>query len=470
MIRVPDNILESFENLLVHEPVPVGLRPFYRKWLRYYFDFCHKYQHDISSRESLEPFIEKLSEKNQPSNLKRQASHTISIFYKLCHTSQVLRDRQVPSVPTAHQKSENPPKLSGPDDPSLSLKPVGETGDSISSRRVVLPVEGSDEPKLTNADWTAIFDGLKHEITIRHYSPKTLRSYSSWARQLQIFTKSKDPRLLTSADVKDFLTFLAVERCVSASSQNQAFNALLFVFRHILKKSYDGFDNVPRAKRKPYIPVVLSRQEINSILANLSPPYDLVVKLLYGCGLRLFECLKLRVQDINFDTLVLTIHDGKGKKDRTVPLPETILPDLKDHLQSLISLHDQDLQNGYAGTFLVHALEKKFQNAARELPWQWFFPAKSLTYVPEEDGCRRYHLHESHVQKAIRAAVKKSRLTKRASAHTFRHSFASHLLQANYDIRTIQEMLGHSDIRTTMIYTHTIKSTTKKDRKSPLDF
>jgi site-specific recombinase XerD len=136
----------------------------------------------------------------------------------------------------------------------------------------------------------------------------------------------------------------------------------------------------------------------------------------------------------------------------------------------VIQLHEQDLENGYAGTFLIHALEKKYQNAAKELLWQWFFPAKSLTYVPEEDGCRRYHLHETHVQKAIRSAVKKARLTKRASAHTFRHSFASHLLQANYDIRTIQKMLGHSDIRTTMIYTHTITSTTKKDRQSPLDF
>jgi len=165
-----------------------------------------------------------------------------------------------------------------------------------------------------------------------------------------------------------------------------------------------------------------------------------------------------------------TIHDGKGKKDRTVPLPETILPELKAQLESVITLHQKDLEAGYAGTFLVDQLGKKYKNAARELAWQWFFPGKSLTFVPDTKEYRRYHLHLTHVQKAIKGAVKRAKIPKRASAHTFRHSFASHLLQANYDIRTIQELLGHSDVRTTMIYTHTIKSQTIKEAKSPLDF
>jgi integron integrase len=227
---------------------------------------------------------------------------------------------------------------------------------------------------------------------------------------------------------------------------------------------------VVRAKTKPYIPTVLSREEIDAIFAVLSCPYDLVVKLLYGCGLRLFECLNLRVQDLNFDTLIVTVHNGKGKKDRTVPLPEKIVPELKEHLDSVIFTHQGDLKSGFAGTFLPNLLEKKYQNAAIDLNWQWFFPAKTLTLVPETQVYKRYHLHKSHVQKAIKKAVSRAQLTKRASAHTFRHSFASHLLQANYDIRTIQELLGHSDVRTTMIYTHTIKSQTKKEAKSPLDF
>lgn len=204
-------------------------------------------------------------------------------------------------------------------------------------------------------------------------------------------------------------------------------------------------------------------------MKHLAPPYDLVVKMLYGCGLRLLECLKMRVQCFNFDMGVLTVHDGKGQKDRTVPLPEPILPELQAQIEYLKDLHQQDLDRKYAGGFLVNALEKKYPQAAREFVWQWFFPATNLTNIPASGEYRRYYLHETQVQKAIKAAVGKARICKRASAHTFRHSFASHLLQANFDIRTIQELLGHSDLQTTMIYTHTVKSRTIKEARSPLD-
>ena len=185
--------------------------------------------------------------------------------------------------------------------------------------------EGS---RLTNADWAPVYEGLTSEIRLRHYSPKTLKSYRSWVRQLQNYTRSKDFHLLSTSDVKDFLTFLAVKRNVSASSQNQAFNALLFLFKNVLKKEFGEIKDVPRAKRKPYIPVVLSREEIDTIISKLADPFDLMVKLLYGCGLRLSECVNLRVGCLNFDTGILTVHDGKGKKDRTVPLPETLIPEL----------------------------------------------------------------------------------------------------------------------------------------------
>ena len=279
----------------------------------------------------------------------------------------------------------------------------------------------------------SVYNDLKFEIKIRHYSPSTLKTYTGWARRFQNFTKSKEPQLLVDSDVKDFLTHLAVDRKVAASTQNQAFNALLFLFRHVIKTEFGELKDIPRAKRKPYIPVVLSREEIDAVISKLSCPFGLIAKLLYGCGLRLFECMHLRINDVNFDTGMLTVHDGKGKKDRTVPLPEKIVPELKDHLESVIDLHQEDLRSGYAGAFLPSSIEKKYKNAARELAWQWFFPAKTLTFVADKNEYRRYYLHKTHVQKAIKRTVGNAKIPKRASAHTFRHSFASHLLQANYD-------------------------------------
>ena len=432
MLKIPSVIEARFEAALAEKAVPQRLNFHYKKWLRYYLDFCHKYQLDKSANQSLSDFVKKLREKRQNDQQQKQAAHAISIFYEIGRLKSNKKISSREKIGVSPTKKEH-------------LKPTG-------------------------ADWKPVYDNLYAEIKIRHYSPKTLRAYKGWLRQFQNYSQSKDPGSLSSTDVKDFLTFLAVKKKVSASSQNQAFNALLFLFRHVLKKEFGEIKDIPRAKRKPYIPVVLSRDEIDRIISNLSSPFDLIVKLLYGCGLRLFECMNLRVGCFNFDTGILTVHDGKGKKDRTVPLPETLISELKDHLETVIALHQKDLASEYAGSFLPDLLGKKYKNAANELVWQWFFPAKKLTFVPDEKVFRRYHLHETHLQKQIKKAVNKAKIPKRASAHTFRHSFASHLLQANYDIRTIQELLGHSDVRTTMIYTHTIKSQTKKEAKSPLDF
>jgi integron integrase len=356
-----------------------------------------------------------------------------------------------------------------PREPSTSLNASagGKAPDQPSPR----PVSSSNDAHTARGvSWIAAYTRLANDIRLRHYSPKTLKAYRQWVRHFQTFTRRQDPAALSSTDVREFLTWLAVQRQVSASTQNQAFNALLFFDRHVLNKEFGKVEGVVRAKRKPYVPVVLSRGEIGTILQHLPPPDDLVVKLLYGCGLRVSECVQLRVQCFNVEAGVLTIHDGKGGKDRTVPLPETMLPELQAQLEALKDLHQRDLERNYAGVFLVNALESKYTHAAKECIWQWFFPAKQLTSVQKTEEYRRYHLHPTHLQKAIKNAVGNARIYKRASAHTFRHSFASHLLQANYDIRTIQELLGHSDVRTTMIYTHTVKSVTMKEAKSPLDF
>jgi integron integrase len=430
MLKIPEILLKKYQMLLDRENVPSQEHSSFEKWLRYYLDFCKKYQHPYSEPESLELFIDKLRGKKQDLAKQTQAKQAILLYY-----SGISRKK--PGLESGNEIRETVASFNKP--PGLS-------------------------------PWEVAMKSLGDEIKLRHYSPKTFKSYSVWIDKLKYFTKIKLPETLTASDVKAFLTFLAVERKVSASSQNQAFNALLFFFRHVLHKEFGKIDGVVRAKKKPYIPVVLSRGEIDRIIKNLIYPYDLVVKLLYGCGLRLTECMTLRINNFNFDFNVLTIHDGKGKKDRTVPLPETIKDELLNHLDRVINLHDIDTRDGYNGVFLPGRLGIKYPNAGKELPWQWFFPARELTYVPETNESRRSFHHVTHVQKAIKRAVRKSKILKRASAHTFRHSFASHLLQANYDIRTIQELLGHSDVRTTMIYTHTIKSKTLKEPKSPLDF
>ncbi|MBI4686563.1 MAG: integron integrase [Nitrospirae bacterium] len=317
--------------------------------------------------------------------------------------------------------------------------------------------------------WDKIISNLAAEIKTRHYSRKTLKAYADWSRKFQGFLHNKPPDELSEADVKAYLTYLAVNCKVSASTQNQAFNALLFLYRHIIKKDFGDHKDIPRAKKSKYIPVVLSRKEINAVLKHLEHPYALVVKLLYGCGLRLFECVKLQVKNFNFDAGILTLH-GKGSKDRTVPIPQKIMPELTEQFEAIRKLHDDDIAADYAGVFLESQLEKKYPKAAKEFIWQWFFPQQSLTFVEETKERRRYHLHDRYVQEALYEAVRRARLTKRVTSHTFRHSFATHLLQANYDIRTIQELLGHSDVRTTMIYTHCVPSRTLKEMKSPLDF
>ncbi len=502
MLTVPPDLAHRYDDALERAAIEPVHQVYYRRWLRYYLDFCEKYRYNPADRNSLPHFDRKLHEKRQSEWLRGQARHAVSLYYDMIGRSgctpasaampidtqaaQAESRAEAPEFPirppNAHPPSLSPaspaadmlqaPLLSQPAHAPKAAPPSRASMRSVSpAPRSAGDAATSDiAPKRAGASWVWLYDRLESAIKVRHYSVKTLHAYRSWARQLQNFTKSMDPNLLSMEDVKAFLSALAVERHVSASSQNQAFNALLFLFTHVLEKEFGKVEGVVRAKRRPYIPVVLSRDEVDRLLGHLSDPYDLVAKLLYGCGLRLFECLKLRVQDLNFDMKVLTVHDGKGKKDRTVPIPERVTEQLRLQLDEVRRIHREDLASGYAGTFLPDALALKYRNAARELSWQWLFPAKALTLVPDEQVYRRYHLHETHVQKAIRQAVRESGIAKRVSPHTLRHSFASHLLQANYDIRTIQELLGHSDVKTTMIYTHTVRSVTLKEAKSPLDF
>lgn len=486
MLNISPEIFKQFDTILKQKAVPFSARADYRKWLRYYLDFRAKYSLPDSRSEQVRLFVEKLREKNQTSKQQEQAAHALSLFF-----ASQRQDVHVssPSDETAPSQSFPAPTTSNPDhekdaqNSSLQLVNTSTTQDEKKTPSVSVSPEPSlplatggkrfDEwrslKKSKSPEWDKLITNLAAEITTRHYSRKTLKTYVDWGRKFQGFLRHKSPLDLSSTDVKEYLTYLAVKCKVSSSTQNQAFNALLFLFRHILKKDFGEHKDIPRAKKSSYIPVVLSRREIDDVVKHLEHPYNLVIKLLYGCGLRLFECVKLRVQNFNFDDGILTVH-GKGGKDRTVPIPQTIMPELTAQFEVIKKLHDEDLAMGYAGVFLDDQLEKKYPSAAKNFIWQWFFPQQSLTFVAEAKELRRYHLHETHVQQALYEAVRRAKLTKRVTSHTFRHSFATHLLQANYDIRTIQTLLGHSDVRTTMIYTHCVPSKTIKETKSPLDF
>jgi integron integrase len=496
MFIIASQLQQQFFAALRQQAMPPTQHVAYLKWLRYYLDFCQKYNQPSNSRDSLPRFLAKLQEKQQTLDQQAQATDAITLYYVLTAEPPMRADasphktiarpapRSTPppkppaapnttqtSPPSAHTVPApiaNRPPTAQPCVPAPLAPAVNLTTVAVLAAPASIGQPGGISP--TGASWQAEYASLTNTIQLRHYSRRTLRTYVQWVRRFQAFTRSKPPAVLSSEDVKAFLTHLAVKRQVSASSQNQAFNALLFFFRHVLHKEFGPLNGVVRAKRKRYIPVVLSRPEIDAILAQLTSPYTLVVKLLYGCGLRLFECLNLRIHCLNFEAGILTVHDGKGQKDRTVPLPQTIITELRTHLTTVKVLHQEDLQHQYAGVMLPHALALKYKHAAREWRWQWVFPAIELTPIPDTQELRRYHLHESLVQKAIKVAVEQAGLTKRASAHTFCHCFASHLLQAHYDIRTIQTLLGHSDIRTTLIYTQTVPSVTLKTAQSPLDF
>lgn len=508
MIKIESELLKKYIFELKRRSISEHKHPYYLKWLRFFLDYCHKYRLETHHEHSLPTFIEKLKSKKQAPFQLQQARESVEIYYHLipntAHTPprneheitspfpfppsppmerELGRkvDGQVKSTAPQHiSRTQNVNKRDSNQDRRIDLqqgKPWGRV-DNEAGQRTASPHQtggnGEQRPKSlpsTKDKWWQAVDRLSDEIKVRHYSPKTLRSYRSWAiKYLRFINYQKDPENLDSEDVKQFLTHLAVDKKVSASSQNLAFNALLFFYRHVLGKEFGKIDGVVRAKKRKDIPVVLSKDEVDAVLEKMRPPYDLVGKLLYGCGLRLSECLNLRICDFNFDAGILTVRNGKGNKDRTVPIPKTIEGELKRQADAVYHLLQSDLANGFHGAFMYDRFEKKYPNGAKEYIWQFFFPAKSLTFLGKSGENRRYHLHESHVQRAIKGAVGRARLMKRATAHTLRHSFASHLLQANFDIRTIQELLGHSDVRTTMIYTHTVPSKTLKEAESPLDF
>lgn len=314
-----------------------------------------------------------------------------------------------------------------------------------------------------------LLDQVRQMIRVKNYSYRTEQTYVAWIRRYILFHNKQHPKDMGEAEVAAYLTHLAVERDVAASTQNQALQAILFLYREVLKQPLPPTIEAVRAKESQHLPVVLTRQEVQRVLSHLSGEMLLVVQLLYGAGLRLNECLRLRVKDVDFGQGLLVIRDTKGREDRTTMLPAAVIPPLQTHLESVKQTHHQDLQQGHGRVPLPHALQRKYPNANREWLWQFVFPSSKLSTDPRGDETLyRYHRHDSVVQKAVRQAAKTAGLEKRVTPHTFRHSFATHLLEDGYDIRTIQQLLGHKDVKTTMIYTHVVNQRALGVR-SPLD-
>jgi integron integrase len=313
-----------------------------------------------------------------------------------------------------------------------------------------------------------LLDQVRGKIRIKHYSLRTEQVYVDWIRRFILHHGKRHPRELGPREVEAFLTHLAVAGRVAASTQNQAKSALLFLYREVLQIELPWLDNVEQAKTPKRLPVVLTREEVHALLSGLQGTPWLITSLLYGGGLRIMECVRLRIKDVELMRREILVRDGKGNKDRVTMLPGALVKPLIDHLADVKVLHAQDLAAGGGTVYLPYALARKYPSAAREWGWQYVFPAKQLSTDPRSGEVQRHHVQEQAVQRAVKQAARDAELTKPATPHTMRHSFATHLLERGYDIRTVQELLGHKDVATTMIYTHVLNKPGLTVR-SPID-
>jgi len=313
-----------------------------------------------------------------------------------------------------------------------------------------------------------LLDQVRDLLRLKHYSIRTEEAYVAWIRQYILFHNTRHPKDMGTPEIQAFLTHLAVERKVAASTQNQALSALIFLYRQVLRQELHGSIDAVRAKRPQRVPTVLTKAEVRQVLGQLSGMHRMLVELLYGSGIRSLECVRLRVKDLDFSRQELTVRDGKGAKDRRTMLPGSLIGPFQHHLQTVKQMHTTDLAEGNGCVYLPFALAKKYPNAETEWRWQYVFPATRTSIDPRSGIRRRHHLNESVLHRAIKKATDATGITKRVSCHTFRHSFATHLLEAGYDIRTVQELLGHEDVATTMIYTHVLNKGGLAV-KSPLD-
>ncbi|UCE07714.1 MAG: site-specific integrase [bacterium] len=430
----------SYLNLALRE----GVR---KKTVKWYINWATQFAHSMKGKpldqctaEDVNGFLNHLRNQSNVENWQvEQAINALKLLYQ-----DFLRvPWAVPKSESAYKKAE---KFSSAQSSSISAHEQPDNRvfrDNVPHKRI-------------DSAYDDIFKRLRTEIRVRHYSIRTEQAYEHWMRRFVHFHGMKPFDDLGANEIRVYLEYLAVKRNVSASTQNQALNALVFLYEQVLKQQVGTIGDFVRAKRPKRVPVVLASEEVNRLLDALSGTYALMAGLLYGSGLRLMECLRLRVKDVDFAQNQIVVRDGKGKKDRVTILPKKLQTALREHLSRVKKLHEEDLAKGLGEVYIWPSLERKYPNAAREWIWQYVFPSNNVSIDPRSGRVRRHHMHENALQKVIKRATQNIGLYKRVSCHTLRHTFATHLLQRGYDIRTVQELLGHEDVATTMIYTHVL--------------
>jgi len=419
-----DIILPEFQAFLrSRKLVPEKNIPYFASWASKFLYFCNK-NNQLDNNKLVMEFMDSL-----------QRDHRI-------HDWQIRQARQAVQVYLVNFK--------------------GKTASDALSLNAKSDAKGSDVSR--------IIEEIKRSIRLKHYSLSTERSYIDWAKRFfgYVYEIKGDETAFDADDIKQYLSHLAIKRRVSASTQNQAFNALLFLFRNVFGQDIGNLGDTVRAKRGARLPMVLTTDEVKALFSGMSGTSLLIAQVLYGSGLRLMELARLRVKDIDFGMQTITVRSGKGDNDRTTVLPESVRDKLRVHIEKVKALHDKDLASGYGEVYLPEALERKYPKAGKEWGWQYVFPSSRLSVDPRSGKIRRHHISEDIVQTAVANAVKKAGIVKHVSVHTLRHSFATHLLMSGVNIREIQDLLGHKNIETTMIYTHVLRDMTNAPQ-SPLD-
>ena len=442
-----DQAVSSFWNRYIDALHAHGIYQRYVRWHviwaeRYIKAFPNRKLHSHSARD-VAGYLGKLRNQKLADWRFRQAVESVRILFEMIGVSWLEE------VEWDHRRGDTLPAESSKHNNDSSTT---DTTRNMPAKRYA----GEDALDAVRKKYHREFTALVTEIRQRSYSIRTEQAYGSWLARFILHAKGSNPRTLGKSDIVSFLQYLAVDRNVAASTQNQALNALVFFFEQVLKREVGEMEGFVRAKRPKRLPTVLSKREVSMLLEQMRGTRWLMASLLYGTGMRLMECARLRVQDVDFEYRQILVRNGKGQKDRVVPMPAALISPLQKQLEEGRQIHENDLKNGFGEVYLPYALARKYPNAGREWKWQYVFYSARISTDPRSGAVRRHHVHENSLQKGIKVAAKEAGITKRVNCHALRHSFATHLLESGYDIRTVQELLGHADVSTTMIYTHVL--------------